>query len=173
MAHVCGAGKGPFTEQEKQILRALCSSVVERSNHTRDCGNTGAKATRKSIDRFIAGDEKAATDNFWRRGQKNKSQQKCRSEKKQQKDQAKQPDLSQEWSANTPGYQQQMQIDDNAGVLQVNSNMDLYGMLPGYNAEGHMESQMQQEAQSDLLPQDFAQFAQQPDQQFVVDPALF
>lgn len=66
-----------------------------------------------------------------------------------------------------------MQIDDNAGVLQVNSNMDLYGMLPGYNAEGHMESQMQQEAQSDLLPQDFAQFAQQPDQQFVVDPALF
>ena len=146
VAHVCGAGKGPFTEQEQQILQALCSFVVKRSNYTRDCINTGAKATRTSIDRFIAGDEKAAKEIFWRRGQKNKSQRKCRAEKKQQKDQAKQFDLSQRYSANTPIHHQQMQlVDDNAG--------------------GFLGIQMQQEAQQMPLPHDL-------DLEMPVDPQL-
>jgi hypothetical protein len=160
VAHVCGDGKGPFTEQEKRVLRELCSHVVERSNHTRDCINTGASATRKSIDLFISGDEKAAKKYFWRRNQKNKSQQKCRAEKKQQKDQAEQPDSSQQYSANTPVYHQQMQtVDDNARLLHPNVNMDFNGMLLDQNDEGHVEIQMQQEAQQDLLSQEWVQLA--------------
>ena len=160
VAHVCGAGKGPFTEQEMQVLRELCSSVVERSNHTRDCIKTGAPATRKSIDLFISGDETLAKEYFWRRGQKNKSQQKCRAEKKQQKDQAKQPDPSQQYSANTPVHHQQIQmIVDNARLLHHNVNMDFNGILLDQNAEGHVEIQMQQEAQQDLLSQEWAQLA--------------
>lgn len=152
MAHVCGSGKGPFTAQEKQILRGLCSSVVERSNHTRDCNSIGRKVTRESIDHFIAGDEKAANKHFWRQGQKNKSQRKCRAEKKQQKDQAKQPDRSQQWSATTPVYHQQMQVvEDNAGCLQDDLNVNSNGMLPDYTVEGHIGIQMQEEAQQDLL----------------------
>lgn len=160
VAHVCGAGKGPFTEQEMQALRELCSHVVQRSNHTRDCINTGASATRKSIDLFIAGDEKAAKKNFWRRNQKNKSQQKCRAEKKQQKDKAKQLDPSQQYSTNTLVHHQQMQmVDDNARLLHPDVNMDFNGMLLDQTAERHVEIQIQQEAQQCLLPQEWAQQA--------------
>lgn len=166
VAHVCGVGKGkgkakgPYTAQEKEILHALCSSVVERSNHAWDCDYVGADVTRESLDHFIAGDEQLAHAKYWRRAQQTDYQRRVRAEKKRQKDLAKQPDLSQQWSANTPVYHQQMQVvDDNARLLHPNVDMDFNAMLLDQNAEGHVEIQMQQEAQQDLLPQDWAQLA--------------
>ena len=159
MAHVCGSGKGPFTEQEQQIVHALCSSLLERSNHERDCGIVGKNATRTAINFFLSGDEKLAKEHYWRRSGKNKSQRKVRAEKKQQKEQAKQPDRSQQWSANTPVYLQQMQMvannaNDNSGVLQPNSDVDFDGMLLDHNAGGLGEAQIQQEAPQMPLPRD-------------------
>lgn len=163
MAHVCGSGKGPFNEQEQQIVHALCSSLLERSNQKWDCGIVGKDATRTAINFFLSGHEQLAKDKYWRRAQQNAFQRKDRAEKKQQKDQAKQRDLSQQWPVSTPVYLQQMQTvddnadgnaEDNAGVLQPNSNMDLNRMLLDHNAGGLGEGQMQQEAPQMPLPHD-------------------
>ena len=65
-------------------------------------------------------------------------------------------------------------VNGNTGDFQANQNMDLNGMLPGYNAGAPAEAQVQtqQGALQGLPLQDFAQFALQSDQQptMEIDP---
>jgi len=158
--HVCNHRQGA-TEREQEILHILCNDVVQRSQHTLDCNFVGKDVTRDSIALFIH-NEKEAKAKFWRRAQRTASQRKGRADVKQQKALARQPDLTQQWSANTPDYHQQMQTaDDNAGGLQANLDVYPNGTLPDHNAENHAQMQMQQAAPQTLLPHDVAQSALQ------------
>lgn len=169
--HVC-ARMGDITDRGNEILRILCNDLVERSEHTRDCGFVGETVSKDCIKLFDQ-DEQKAKDKFWRRAQRTASQRKGRADVKQQKALAKQPDVSQQWPANTQIYLQQM-VDGNAGNFQTNADMGLNGMIPGHNAGAApaTQVQMQQGAPQGLPLQDFAQFALQSDQQptFEMDP---
>lgn len=154
MRHVCERTKEFATERERQILHALCNDIIERSQHERDCNSVGPKVTRESVDLF-GNNEEMAKEKFWRRAQKNKSQRQVRAEEKQEKARAKQPDPSQQYSDNTQAYLQQM-TGGNTGGFQADPNMGLNGMLPGYDAGGAMQMQVQTQMQMGAPQQDFA-----------------
>jgi hypothetical protein len=154
--HVCPRVEG-VTERGHGILRILCNDLVERSQHTRDCGLVGDKVSRDCVKLFDQ-DEKKAKDKFWRRAQKSKSQRAGRAEVKQQIARAKQPDLTQQWSANTQIYLQQM-VDGNTGNFQADADMGLNGIVPNHNVGNPV--QVQQEVPQALPPKDVAKTALQ------------
>jgi hypothetical protein len=123
-------------------------------------GETVSKDCVKLFDQ----DEKKAKEKFWRRAQKTASQQKGRAVGKQQKARATKPDLTEQWSANTQLYLQQMVAGD-TGNFQANADMYLNDILPGHDAGAAtgIQVQMQQGAMQGLPLQDFAQFALQSD----------
>jgi hypothetical protein len=115
MGHVCNCLKNA-TEGELKIVRKLCDYVIEQSNikkRTGDCGLVGEDVSRECVDQFNR-NPMEAKKKFWRRASRNVSQRATRAAKRQQRAQAMQPDLSQQWPVNTPDYRPQM-VNSNAG----------------------------------------------------------
>lgn len=172
MGHVCNCLKNP-TEQERQILHVLCNYVIERSRNTGrtgDCDLVGEEVSRKCVDLFNRNAE-VAKNMFWRRAQKTASQREKRAEVKQQKARAEQPDLGQQWPANTPDYYPQM-VNGNAGDFRANANTDFYSVPSDHNPKNLIQMQMQQMAYQALPSQDQLNLDMQADPQYALPAVL-